>query len=289
MAEVSKPQPNPGQITPFGPRPGKGPRRTGGSGAPSFQEFMNPNLHNTHGLTSNPTVSYPFLTRPFKSVSAHPLEGEMMFTVRQAASKAGSGFLITAMPLSYLNTKLYECAGNLAAEQLVSTNTLNSKLQKVNKGTATFYEHLNFLGVMRNEAISPSRHQKLINVDVRGRTRIRNVWRGDIRTGEKLYLQLDIVSVVNYGHARPDRRQPPNDSRVFKLTPKTGTELYNTASAKSAAESQSGRTHIGCLFIGVAMNTVHKASSDDKIMAASVRPKTIKTLDFIEVALKVTR
>ena len=114
---LSNPKPSLGQNKPFGPRADKGPRRGQSGGAPSFQEFLNPTLHNSHGRTSNPTVSYPFMTRPFKSGGGRPLEGEILFSLRQEAKKAGAGFLITTVPLSFLNAKLFEQSSRVAGHR----------------------------------------------------------------------------------------------------------------------------------------------------------------------------
>ena len=98
---LRNPAPSNGQSAPFNPKPGAGPSSGKGSGAPSFQELLNPNLHNAarSGLGQG-VVSYPFLTRPFRSGGGIPKEGEPVFTIRQSAKKAGAGFLITALPMT---------------------------------------------------------------------------------------------------------------------------------------------------------------------------------------------
>ena len=289
VGELSNPQPSRGQNTPFGPRPGVGPRRTGGSGAPNFQEFMNPNLHNSHGRTSNPTVSYPFLTRPFRfpNTGSHPVEGEMIFTHRDQSIKAGSGLLITAMPLTFLNVKFCKVACEQTARS--NGNNLNTALSEINNESLSpgarkkFACKFNFLGVMRNESQAPSRHQKLINVDVRGRTRIRNVWRGKLRTGEKLYLHMQLLEANKYGSYKPSEFPTKNDVHIFRLTPVTLTEIIVSKETKNKIEESE------CIFIGVCMNTVHKKSSEDQINSSRIDTKRLNKLDFIEVALKVSR
>jgi hypothetical protein len=285
IADLSNPAPSQGQSRPFGPMPGKGPRRTGGTGPPSFQEFLNPNLSNTHGRTSNPTVSYPFLTRPFRGSTARPKEGEIVFTVRQAAKKAGAGFLITVLPISFLNEILYDAAAMLSAESTIGMNTLTSELNALNKGydrsgqRVGLASKLNFLGVLRNEAIAPSRHQQLINVDVRGRTRIRNYWGKDVATGHRLYIRMERTNTANYGLYRPNGRTPAMAQSIIRITAHTGLEL--------AEEGLLESTDATNIFIGTAMNTVHRVSSDDRSKSAIVRADRAYELDFIEVALKV--
>ena len=275
--ELSNPKPSLGQNKPFGPRADKGPRRGQSGGAPSFSEFLNPNIHNRHGRTSNPTVSYPFMTRPFKSGGGHPLEGELLFSLRQEAKKAGAGFLITTVPLSFLNAKLYEFSGVMGG-----TGTFSNAMDTINTSDASpMGETLNFLGVLRNEAIAPSRHQKLINVDVRGRTRIRNIWNGAVRTGEKLYLRLYKVSVNTYGPVRPSGigRDPP-DAPIRKFIPMTLTE-------KLESDDNPFDQQFEDIYIGTVMNAVHKVAADSSKKVAVVRPAEMKKLAFIEVALKI--
>lgn len=291
VGELSNPQPSRGQNTPFGPRPGVGPRRTGGSGAPNFQEFMNPNLHNSHGRTSNPTVSYPFLTRPFRfpNTGSHPVEGEMIFTHRDQSIKAGSGLLITAMPLTFLNVKFCKVACE-ETNDVSKGNNLNTALSEINSSSEhgarkKFACKFNFLGVMRNESQAPSRHQKLINVDVRGRTRIRNVWRGKLRTGEKLYLHMQRAEAKDYGLHRPSEfpSKQEEDVFIFRLTPVTLTEIIVSRDTKKKIEESE------CIFIGVCMNTVHKKSREEQINKSRINTEKLNKLDFIEVALKVSR
>lgn len=273
--ELSNPKPSLGQNKPFGPRADKGPRRGQSGGAPSFSEFLNPSLHNSHGRTSNPTVSYPFMTRPFKSGGGHPLEGELLFSLRQEAKKAGAGFLITTVPLSFLNAKLYEYSGVKAG-----TGTFNQALNTINTSETTpMGDSLNFLGVLRNEAIAPSRHQKLINVDVRGRTRIRNIWNGTVRTGEKLYLRIYQLSHDTYGPVRPSGIGPSNASApIRKFVPMTLTEKLD--------EDDTDHDYSD-IYIGTVMNAVHRVAADSSKKVAVVRHEEMKKLAFIEVALKI--
>ena len=278
---LRNPAPASGQSAPFQAKPGAGPRRTGGSGPPSFQELLNPNLHNAarSGLGQG-VVSYPFLTRPFRSGGGIPKEGEPVFTIRQSASKAGSGFLITALPMTYLNTKLYEAAAMAsAADPSIGGNNLATALDKINTydGDGT----LSFLGVMRNEAIAPSRHQKLINVDIRGRSRIRNYWNKDIRSGTKLYLIIRRRFISTYGVYKPQGRTPADSAKIAKVTAVTGNELEE--------EIRDGRLQEDdeIIYLGWTLNTVHRGSSADRTKRAVVNPERVQSLDFIEIALAV--
>jgi hypothetical protein len=278
---LSNPKPSLGQNKPFGPRADKGPRRGQSGGAPSFQEFLNPTLHNSHGRTSNPTVSYPFMTRPFKSGGGRPLEGEILFSLRQEAKKAGAGFLITTVPLSFLNAKLFEQSSRVAGPPKASTFAF--ALETINTGVDPIGSDLNFLGVLRNEAIAPSRHQKLINVDVRGRTRIRNIWKGVVRTGEKLFLRVRFVNSLNYGIVRPSGVGPAAGINLRQIVPITLTEKLD----ESARGAEINLKLIRDIYIGTVMNAVHRLSADSSKLSAVFRPEEMKKLDFIEVGLKI--
>ena len=278
---LRNPAPAPGQSSAFAPKPGAGPRRTTGSGAPSFQEFLNPNLHNAarSGLGQG-VVSYPFLTRPFRSGGGVPVEGEPVFTIRQSAKKAGAGFLITALPLTYLNTKLYEAAATRSAtKEPLKGNNLATALDKINSavGDGT----LSFLGVMRNEAIAPSRHQKLINVDIRGRSRVRNYWNKDIRGGTKLYLILSRTTAGLYGVYHPQGRKPSAGVPIAKVTAVTRNELAKMMSDGSLGVDDE------IIYLGYTLNTIHRGASADRTSRALVNTERVAALDFIEIALAV--
>jgi hypothetical protein len=278
---LRNPSPAQGQSAPFQAKPGAGPSSGKGSGAPNFQEFLNPNLSNAaRSGMGNGVVSYPFLTRPFRSGGGVPAEGEPVFTIRQSAKKAGAGFLITALPLTYLNTKLYEAAATRsAAGGPLTGNNLATALDRINsaEGDGT----LSFLGVMRNEAIAPSRHQKLINVDIRGRSRIRNYWHRDIRGGTKLYLILKRTTVGDYTVYKPQGRKPSAGMPIAKVVPVTRNKLAEMMEDGSLGVDDE------IIYIGYTMNTTHRGSSDDRTKRALVNTDRVAALDFIEIALAI--
>ena len=284
---LRNPAPASGQSAPFNPRPGAGPSSGKGTGAPNFQEFLNPNLHNAaRSSMGNGVVSYPFLVRPFRSGAGVPAEGEPVFTIRQSAKKAGAGFLITALPLTYLNAKLYDAASQRSAEVSPPVgNSLVTALDKINNadGEGT----LSFLGIMRNEAIAPSRHQKLINVDIRGRTRIRNYWDNEIRSGTKLYLIVRrTTGKAEYGTYKPKGREPRDGTRVAKVVPVTRDELGRIMGLQAGAkDALTADDQI--IYIGYTMNTTHRKSSMDAAKRATVNTDNVQAIDFIEVALGI--
>jgi hypothetical protein len=233
------------------------------------------------------------LTRPFRSGAGVPKEGEPVFTIRQSAKKAGAGFLITALPLSYLNTKLFESAAMASAgDASIGSNNLATALDKINRGGDGT---LSFLGVMRNEAIAPSRHQKLINVDIRGRTRIRNYWSGDIRSGTKVYLVVTRTDMEEYGTHKPKGRAPARGMAIAKIVPVTRNELHAWQAepqlivdgADTYPNPKRLKEGDEIIYLGYTLNCVHRQSSIDRTKRAVVHPDRVSAVDFIELALAV--
>ena len=214
---LAKPSPSRGQDSPFAPRADAGPSRTlrNAFGA----AISAPSLHNRAGILSNATITYPFLSRPWKNAEDKTLtEGSLLFAFRDNQHSARnhgrqSYNMVVVADLPMINRKFGE-ASHALEEKGSKTERVAYARAKLSSGTVAgsffglfeddalnpskddgmvakggFISSWSFVGVLRNESNPRGKLQRMLNADVRGRSRVRNVW-GNVQGGDRLYVQL---------------------------------------------------------------------------------------------------
>jgi hypothetical protein len=214
---LGNPKPSRGQDAPFAPRAGEGPSRTlrNAFGA----AIKAPSLHNRAGILSNATITYPFLSRPWKQGEDKTLtEGALLFCYRDSQHSARNhgrqsyGMVVIA-DLAMINRK-FSAASHKLEEQAAPVDRVKVAKRELYKRTcdSSFYSVFeddaldpskdkgaiseggfltswSFVGVLRNESNPRGKLQRMLNADVRGRSRVRNIW-GQVKGGDRLYVQL---------------------------------------------------------------------------------------------------
>tara|TARA_A100001015_G_C14906891_1_gene678731 strand:+ start:445 stop:1263 length:819 start_codon:yes stop_codon:yes gene_type:complete len=188
------------------------------SSMPTLNIFTKPSVHNSTNQTlANAVASYPFFVRPHAPESKIRIrdyqEGTLMFmNTTDAEQQVNSGSMMRNMlSLSDLNKFLqttYEMTSTDEKSKLRKDyektwgRGIGTKLGDIKSGLDVFdklfKENFAMIGVVRNQIAAAdhfgaSCHNKqvLLNVDVRGRTRISNVW-GNCKQGEFLYLSFEL-------------------------------------------------------------------------------------------------
>ena len=217
---LGNPKPSRGQDRPFGPRPDAGPSRTlrNAFGA----AISAPSLHNRAGIMSNATITYPFLSRPWKDGEDKTLtEGSLLFAFRDNQHSARnhgrhSYSMVVVADLTMINRKFADASHALEQKDGAANRQqlANARMQSgsvdgsffglfekdalqgddvCDKGPVAengFLMKWSFVGVMRNESNPRGKLQRMLNADVRGRSRVRNIWGADVVGGDRLYVQL---------------------------------------------------------------------------------------------------
>ena len=144
-----------------------------------------------HQQTNN-TGSIPILTEPGSNHDEICLPGEIMFVSREHKSRGGR-----------------------ARDNIMCLRELNKKLKESQRDE---YKKWSYLGVVRQLAvpIDPNRNGKLdtqlYNVDVYGRTNVRNVFRNDkIKNGD----QLQLVVVANVANGDEQQLLPAINDEIM--------------------------------------------------------------------------
>jgi hypothetical protein len=214
---LGNPKPSRGQDAPFAPRPDAGPSR---SLRNAFGAAVRaPSLHNRAGILSNATITYPFLSRPWRNGEDKTLtEGSLLFCHRDSQHSARNHgrknrTMVVVADLPMINRKLaaashkFEEGFDAAGARAFGTNELlkhtadssfygafkDDALTPANDGgpiaEGGFLTSWSFVGVLRNESNPRGKLQRMLNADVRGRSRVRNIW-GRVKGGDRLYVQL---------------------------------------------------------------------------------------------------
>lgn len=147
---------------------------------PSVAALQNPTLHNNvPEQMVNSTARAPLFVRPFqRGFEKHYSEGDILFVRRNDARAAGGHNVVANLPvMNYMlrNEKLPR------SEELKYTN-LDAILSD-----------WNYFGILNNDMDTGSKWQRLLNVNVRGRSRVARYWspeKGRLRRGDQVWISF---------------------------------------------------------------------------------------------------
>jgi len=214
-----------------------GPRQ-GSSSAPSIAELRNPTLVNSQiSQQTNVTTSLPLIIRPWlDSYEAQFAQGSILFVNKE--QKAHRLATVADLPtLNYIMENANRQANLNKPTQSMYTDTLSVQtFQK--KGW-------NLFGVMRNDMDADSQLQKLLNVDVFGRSMIANIF-GPLKRGDHVGLALkQIRTDLEYnGFVQPSGNILPsviidhasNPNGILQLVPTINGKLADVSDPDDALD-----------------------------------------------------
>ena len=189
-----------------------GPRQ-GSTGIPSISEMRNPTqVVSKISIDTNVTTSLPLMIRPWlDGYEKQYHQGSILFVYCDNKRNR----LETVADLPTLNFLLEE-AHNSQKKQRYATgmfNELKSELTDAqgNKVKNTIENRMNLFGVLRNDMMADSNLQKLLNVDVFGRSMVANIF-GRLKRGDHLGLVLKRIKPAEQyqGFVQPDNAILPS-------------------------------------------------------------------------------
>ena len=150
------------------------------SSKPTVAALRNPTMHNKVPETRvNGTARAPIFVRPFvRGYEKHYSEGDLLF-VKRGDERASSAHNVVAN-LPVLNHIL-------RTEKEAGSDNLKYKT------IDDVLEDWNFLGILNNDMDTGSKWQRLLNVNVRGRSRVARLWspeRGHLRKGDQVWISF---------------------------------------------------------------------------------------------------
>lgn len=155
---------------------------------PSVSALMNPTLHNNVPEPMvNSTARVPIFARPFtRGFEKQYSEGDVLFVQRgdeRSAQTAnhGSHNVVANIPvLNHLLRTTLVGGSDDATKDKLKYDTVDKVL-----------DNFNYFGILNNDMDTGSKWQRLLNVNVRGRSRVARMWQpteGRLKRGDQLWL-----------------------------------------------------------------------------------------------------
>ena len=157
------------------------------SGRPSVSALQNPTLHNSvPEVMVNSTARAPLFVRPFtRGFEKGYSEGDILFVRRDDPRQSSTHNVVANIPV--LN-------------HLLRTTKVGGTDELQYKTIDDVLQHWNYFGVLNNDMDTGSKWQRLLNVNVRGRSRIARLWqpddKGHLTRGDMLWLGFFKQSVT---------------------------------------------------------------------------------------------
>ena len=240
------------------------------NGKPTISALQNPTLHNkVPEAMVNGTARAPLFVRPFsRGYEKQYSEGDILFVKKDERSSAGGQHHVVAnIPvLNYLlRTEL----------DPVDSNKLRySSLEQV-------LADWNYYGILNNDMDTGSKWQRLLNVNVRGRSRVARLWqpeRGHLRRGDCVWIGFVKRETDNNITSLPD----PNGSRV----PLNNNTKYFEAVALMDCCKDFGDVKFK-LPVGIVSQVSLKKPNKAALRDAHHITETCKSLERIEVLMRI--
>ena len=246
---------------------------------PSVNALRNPTLHNSVPESMvNSTASVPLFVRPFvEGFEKGYSEGDILFVERNTKSRDCRHNTVANLPVinHLLRTSLRPSKNNDGTDEL--------KYQKLEEVLANF----NYFGILNTDMDSGSKWQRLLNINVRGRSRVARLWKpenGYLTKGTVLYL--GIYRVV------PEESKSsmnPNGQRIF-IDNKPYFQVRATLECCREDKQNMGnvfRKAKHLIPIGIVSQVTLKRPNTQAILDGHFNTESCKSLERIEVLMRI--
>ena len=253
---------------PFSFKSSGGPQRDY-SGRPTVSALQNPTLHNkVPEAMVNGTARAPLFVRPFtRGYEKHYSEGDILFVKKDERSSAGQHHVVANLPVLNYLLRTEKDPGNSA----------KLRYQKLSDVLADW----NYFGILNNDMDTGSKWQRLLNVNVRGRSRVARLWRpksGHLRRGDCVWIGFVRRKKKNTFQSIPD----PNGSYV----PLDKNTAYFEAVALMDCCDDFKKVGFK-IPIGIVSQVTLKKPHPNALNDAHHITETCKSLERIEVLMRI--
>ena len=244
------------------------------SARPTVAMLQNPTLRaNVPEPMVNSTASAPIFVRPYsQEFQTKFCEGDLLFVKRDdAASKNGHHIVANLPVLNYLLRTEKDKDGR---QKYNSVNDVIEGFGADGKGA------WRFLGIMRNDMDTDgSKLQRLLNVDMRGRSRVARLWKpssGHLQRGDTVWIgvhemTLNTPTAIMNPNSIPEVHRNGVYVQVRAVVPGTG--------AWDECEI--------CFPVGMVSQATMKIPSDNSINKAHQELNASNALERIEVLMRI--
>jgi hypothetical protein len=232
---------------------------------PGVSALQNPTLHNkVPEQMVNATARAPLFVRPFTlGYEKHYSEGDILFVKRGEHSNMN---VVANLPV--LNS-------------LLRKTDENGELEI--KSVQDFLKKWNYYGIFNNDMDTGSKWQRLLNINVRGRSRVARLWEpkdGHLRKGDQVFISLvkkkspDVTSGITMQN--PNGIREPMDG---------GLEYYEAVPTMDCCdEFKQAELSIP---IGIVSQVTQKRPTASSLKQARYVTEASKLLERIEVLMRI--
>lgn len=255
-------------------------------GKPNVNALMRPTLHNSVPESMvNSTASVPLFVRPF----AHGWEkgyseGDLLFVEKN--TKHGL-------------QQHHNCVANLAVLNHILESTVvedksnpNTKIRKYSS-VEEVLKHWNYFGILNNDMDTGSKWQRLLNINVRGRSRVARLWKppqkiGHLTKGECLFLGFFPVGgekgqTLGRHCLKPDGRKYISNNKGNYIQVKA---CLSCTGETMDLENDIKKAHY-VIPIGIVSQVTLKSPSTHTIRLGHYCTETSKSLERIEILMRI--
>lgn len=244
---------------------------------PGVSALQNPTLHNNVPETMvNSTARAPIFVRPFtRGFEKHYSEGDILFVQRGDERAAqtmhhGSHNVVANIPVLNHILRTTLVGGNGSDAERLKYDTVDKVL-----------DNFNYFGIMNNDMDTGSKWQRLLNVNVRGRSRVARMWKppeGRLKRGDQLWLAF----MVRPAQDKIQTFRGPNGVREAVPRNTQFVEVVPTLDCCSDFEEAEYLIPIG-IVSQVTMKTPSRVQLND----ARYVTEKCKLLERIEVLMRI--
>ena len=242
-------------------------------GRPSVQALTNPTMHNSvPEVMVNSTARAPLFVRPFtRGFEKGYSEGDILFVQRDDARASSTHNVVANLPV--LN--------HILRSSKVEKGT--NKFEQEYKTMADVLKKWNYYGILNNDMDTGSKWQRLLNVNVRGRSRVARLWAPD---GNRRLKKGDMLWLGFYERTAGEGEQffGPNGIREAI---QSGTKYIEVCATMDCCESFKSEKMLYAIPIGIVSQVTMKRPTSTAIRDAHSVTDKCKLLERIEVLIRI--
>jgi len=250
------------------------------AGKPNVSALMRPTLHNSVPESMvNPTASVPLFVRPFaEGFEKGYSEGDLLFVKRETAHRSKSMHHVVAN-LPVLN-------------HILRTEMTDGDVRKYRTLEAVLKDW-NYFGILNTDMDTGSKWQRLLNINVRGRSRVARLWKpprlkGRLEKGTCLFLGF-----FKEKHNANIRLPLPNGSsqEVVRDTNAVGEYFQVRATLDCSDDTTDLKNDVllakYVIPVGIVSQVTLKSPNNSSIKAGHYNTESCKSLERIEVLMRI--
>jgi hypothetical protein len=249
---------------------------------PSVNALTRPTLHNSVPESMvNSTASVPLFVKPYeKGFEKGYSEGDILFVKRGEQHRDTRHNEVANLPVlnHILRTKMKE---TLSATGEIIPGQQTRVYDSLEKVLASY----NYFGILNTDMDTGSKWQRLLNINVRGRSRVGRLWKpptgkGFLTKGTCLFLGFFVVT-----DSKAMASRDPNGQRIFVPGTKEKGSYVQVKAVLACSDDFSKAAHL--IPIGIVSQVTLKSPSVHSITEGHIVTESCKSLERIEVLMRI--